>query len=302
MKKITNILIITFLSFIYTVSFGQGINFEKTATYSQLLDKASKEGKMIMLDFYTDWCVPCKQMEERVFSQKRVGDAVNSDFISMRVDAEKGEGVELAKQFRVTGYPTLLFISSEGKEINRLRGAPLNISFFIEVISVIKGESDDINVLLQSYENSDGAAKLNFAQQLISVGPAHYALMKGDDHNRWMKIVKEVSDYYFKSKNVEDMINQKDFEIISMYLKGGNNHLKQISFLYKNYDKFKEIVPEIDLATFVMVTNNESIQQASRSGDLVWKKYVNYIGNNLSQAYTFLGEKDMLQTSIMPYM
>ena len=292
MNKITKIFIIALFSFTCSTSFSQGIRFEKDVTYTQLLDKASKEGKMIMLDFYTDWCVPCKQMEERVLSQKRVGKAVNSDFISMRIDAQKGEGIDLAKQFNVTGYPTIIFLTPAGKEINRLRGAPLNINFFIEIISVIKGESEDINVILKSYQDATGKEKLKFAQKLILIGPAHYTLMKGSEHYDWRNTIKEVSDYYFANKKVKDMINLEDFEIISMHLKGGNNHLKPVSFLYENYGKFKKIVPEIDLATFVVVTNNESIQQASRNGDLIWKKYVNNIDKDLIDAYALLGEKD----------
>lgn len=291
MKNFTKLFLLLALFFITEFSFGQGINFE-TKSYAETVEAAKSTGKMIMLDFYTDWCVPCKQMNERIFTEKRVGDVMNDSFLILRIDAEKGEGVELAKRFSVTGYPTLIFLNSDNTEKYRLRGAPLNVNLFLEMINVVKGKEINLNEIYDAYLIAEPADKLVKAQQIVSLGPAQYALMTGNEHLNLRAKVQEVVKFYFEAKPVSDMINETDFDIISLFLGGATNELPQIEFLYKNYNKFKDVVPEIDLATFVVKVNNESIQKYSRDGDLIWKKFVAYIDNELKSAYTLLGEKN----------
>lgn len=291
MRNFTKLFFVTALFLITGFSFGQGIKFE-TKSYNETIEAAKSANKMIMLDFYTDWCVPCKQMTERIFTQERVGDVINDSFVVFRVDAEKGEGVELAKRFEVTGYPTLIFLDSNGIEKFRLRGAPLNVNFFLETINVVKGKSINLNELYDAYLIAEPADKLVKAQQIISLAPAQYSLMTGKAHSDLRAKVQEVLKFYFETKPVSDMINVTDFEIISVFYNGAMNDTPQVALIYNNYDKFKQLVPEIDLATFVVKVNNESIQKYSRDGDLIWKKYVNYIDKELQSAYTLLGEKN----------
>lgn len=99
-----------------------GIRFE-TASYKQVLDKAKKTNKPVFIDIYATWCGPCKMMERTVFSDKKVGDFHNANFINYRIDGEKGEGRDLVKQFRVAGYPTLLYVDGNGKVLRSEIGA-----------------------------------------------------------------------------------------------------------------------------------------------------------------------------------
>ena len=77
-------------------SFAQGVDF-KELSLQVALALAGKEIMMIFIDFYTTWCGPCKMMSSEVFTQEQVGTYFNRVFVNMKVDAEKGEGVELAK-------------------------------------------------------------------------------------------------------------------------------------------------------------------------------------------------------------
>ena len=67
-------------------------------SYAEGLEAAKAEGKTLFIDFYTEWCGPCKRMARDVFPQKDVGDYMNAKFVCLKIDAEKGEGVELAKR------------------------------------------------------------------------------------------------------------------------------------------------------------------------------------------------------------
>ena len=115
-----------------TTEANEGVAFVHDKTFDQALQQAKNEDKMLFIDCYTSWCGPCKMLASKVFPQKKVGEYFNEVFVSMKVDMEKGEGVELKKRFDVKAFPTLLFISNDGKEINRIVGAELDIDKFLK--------------------------------------------------------------------------------------------------------------------------------------------------------------------------
>ena len=98
-----------------------GIEFHQ-GSWSEALKKAQQEKKPVFLDVYATWCGPCKMLKARTFPNEEVGEFYNANFINVAVDGEKGEGLELARKYKVRGYPTLLFIDSEGKVIAQTAG------------------------------------------------------------------------------------------------------------------------------------------------------------------------------------
>lgn len=101
---------------------AQGIEFDH-GSWTEIKVKAKKENKLIFLDFYTVWCAPCKKMALEVFPLPEAGEFFNMHFINVKVDAEKGEGIMLAKTYGPSGYPTLIFTDTEGKQLYRAGGA-----------------------------------------------------------------------------------------------------------------------------------------------------------------------------------
>ena len=93
-----------------------GIHFEH-ASWSDIKAKAIKENKLIFVDFYTQWCGPCYNMAKEVFVLESVGSFYNTNFVNAKIDAENGEGVELAKKYKVRSYPTLLFIDPKTEAV-----------------------------------------------------------------------------------------------------------------------------------------------------------------------------------------
>ena len=91
------IILFAFAILIGTSSSAQeGIVFSD-GTWFQLLEKAKKEDKVIFMDAYTTWCGPCKKMARETFTQKSVGEFYNTNFINVKMDMEKGEGIQLAR-------------------------------------------------------------------------------------------------------------------------------------------------------------------------------------------------------------
>ncbi len=120
--------LISFLFLVASCSSGKkATNSSKTlrfenVSFEEVLAKAKKENKPIFIDFYTTWCGPCKMMEKSVFTDKSVIALYNQNFINVKIDAEKGEGVGLANKFRVGGFPYLVYLDSEGNMINKHLG------------------------------------------------------------------------------------------------------------------------------------------------------------------------------------
>ena len=98
-------------------------DFMRSSQLSVVLDQAAKEGKLVFVDVYTSWCLPCKMMDEDVFTHKPTADHINKDFISYKVNAEEEYGLNIAFQYNISSYPTLLFLDPTGNVLERKSGA-----------------------------------------------------------------------------------------------------------------------------------------------------------------------------------
>ncbi|MFO0959886.1 MAG: thioredoxin family protein [Isosphaeraceae bacterium] len=78
-------------------------------SYKDALEQSRKTGKLIMVDFYTDWCGWCKVLDKETYTSVPVKDVADKSFISLKINAEK-EGVALNKRYAINGYPTILFL------------------------------------------------------------------------------------------------------------------------------------------------------------------------------------------------
>ena len=83
-----------------------------------LLD-ASNQGKMLLLDFYAQWCIACKALDANVFSHPSVITALDN-YVFLKVDTDEHEGV--ASYYKVVGMPTLIILSAQGHEVHRSVG------------------------------------------------------------------------------------------------------------------------------------------------------------------------------------
>lgn len=105
------------------ISTAQGVDFVKSDNLMSVLDMAASKEKLVFVDFYTTWCLPCKMMDEDVFPDKGISELMNDNFVSYKVDAEKGNGPNLAVLYQVVAYPTLLFLDEKGNVLVRKEGA-----------------------------------------------------------------------------------------------------------------------------------------------------------------------------------
>jgi len=97
-----------------------GIVFQRVANAAQLdalLSQAKQKGQPILLDFYADWCVTCKEMELLTFSNEKVKAAL-SNYQLIQVDVTKNtvEHQRILKQYALFGPPAILFFDATGEE------------------------------------------------------------------------------------------------------------------------------------------------------------------------------------------
>ena len=79
-------------------------------------------GKPVMLDFYADWCVSCKEMERFTFSDERVKTRFqNMMLLQADVTANTPDHAALLKRFRLFGPPGIIFFDRDGREVQSLR-------------------------------------------------------------------------------------------------------------------------------------------------------------------------------------
>ncbi|WP_181198101.1 tetratricopeptide repeat protein [Enhygromyxa salina] len=86
----------------------------------QALARAESEGKLVFVDVGAYWCPPCHELDEKTFTDPRVGRWLAERAIAVHVDAEKGEGPDLVERYQVQAYPTLLMLEANGIEKGRL--------------------------------------------------------------------------------------------------------------------------------------------------------------------------------------
>lgn len=98
-----------------------GIHF-RDITFEQALAQAKKENKPIFMNVYAVWCAPCTNLKKTTFMSDKVGDVMNNNFINISIDAEKGEGIQLARKYEVTAHPLMLVIDSDGNIQKRILG------------------------------------------------------------------------------------------------------------------------------------------------------------------------------------
>jgi len=101
---------------------GEGMEFFH-GTWAEALAESKSTGKLIFVDAYTTWCGPCKWMARSVFPDSKVGTVFNNNFINYKFDMEKGEGPAFSKKYHVDAYPSLYFIDSKGKVVQKEVGA-----------------------------------------------------------------------------------------------------------------------------------------------------------------------------------
>jgi thiol:disulfide interchange protein DsbD len=97
-------------------------SFRPVRSVAELDGLVKTAGRPVMLDFYADWCVSCKEMERYTFSDPTVAERMSRALLlKADVTANNADDRELLKRFRLFGPPGTIFFDAQGRELQGVR-------------------------------------------------------------------------------------------------------------------------------------------------------------------------------------
>lgn len=167
---------------------------------------AGTEGKLFFVEFYADWCTPCKWMDKTTFSNEGVINQLNSNYIPLKLDIESGEGQELKKQYEVKILPTILIFNSQGRMIERIEKT-LSSESMISMLSFHNNPQNRV-VVKHSYNQSPfmgdsrgpGLDNLYQQYQMSESFRTNYKLLVGNFF--------DYTEAHFKVKELQEKFDQ----------------------------------------------------------------------------------------------
>ncbi len=219
-------ILLLFMLFVGTSIAQEGISFE-ASDFQTALDKAKSEDKLIFMDAYTTWCGPCKWMSKNVFTDASVGSYFNDRFINVKIDMEKGEGIELAKKYDVSAYPTLLFIDGSG-ELMHMSVGSRPADDFLDLGHAANDPDRQFTTMKRRFDSGERTGEFLklYADALTSAG---------------MKNFDEVAQMYMDTQ--KDWTSEENMNFLFDYSKASLDS-KLFQYTLKHRDAFIALVGE----------------------------------------------------------
>ena len=141
--RIVNIILISVFTLLVQFSFASSINYV-SGGFDAAKNRAQTEGKMLLVDFYATWCVPCQWMDETTFADPAIVHKMNTDYVSVKINIDDFDGYALKELYGVKVLPTVIIIDNDGKVVDRVEETipPTKMSDILE-----RNKSDQENVV-----------------------------------------------------------------------------------------------------------------------------------------------------------
>ena len=131
MRKVSIFIITLFISFMS--SFAQrGVSFYIDTQLDRMLKIAQNEDKLVFIDTYTSWCIPCKKLEKE-FLNKELGAFLNANFVNVKFDMDTPAGKEIFRKYDVFFVPTLLILDGSGNILARMESGTMSAPHILDM-------------------------------------------------------------------------------------------------------------------------------------------------------------------------
>lgn len=117
---------------------GAGVSAEEPffdGSFDEACRLAKEKNKVVMIDFYTTWCGPCRMLDRYTWPDAKVKEWLKANTVPMKLDAERNR--ELAWRYKVRSYPTMVFLKPDGVEISRTVGFQQPTPFLMNAARII---------------------------------------------------------------------------------------------------------------------------------------------------------------------
>lgn len=252
-KNIFSVIITLFLCGIISRAQAQeSIDF-KNVSFSEALILAKESNKPIFIDCYTSWCMPCKKMDQTVFINDTVREFFNGAFVNLKIDMEKGEGVDLAKKYKVASFPTYLFIDSKGEIVHR-SASLMPVQEFLEEGKKALEPSNSYSALVKKYEEGDRSKEMLLKYAVV---------LKRINRTESDKVAKELMSK-ITDKDLESKFGWQVIEEFST-----SEHDKPGAYLLANKKFFTDLEGETKVQTVLNRLKMADMYRLTRAKDSV---------------------------------
>lgn len=231
---------------------AQGIKMFE-GSWADVLSEARRTNKPIYLDAYASWCGPCKMLKRDIFPREDVGAYFNANYISYSMDMEKGEGIELARQYNVTAYPTHLYFDADGTIVHREVGGGSGDEFAKDFIQKAKNARDP---QLQLY-----ASKRRFEK-----GERNPDMMYALANGALEAGMEEASYYameYFRTQTGDAIYSEKNWKALQQLVT--SNDQPGYFLLMRNRDEFVKRHGDAAVTGLILKINGRQVQRLERT-------------------------------------
>lgn len=241
------LLIVSSLPFL---AFAQeaGIQWTEGLSWDAVKQKAKEENKFIFLDVFATWCGPCKLMEKEVYSNDTLGQFFNKYFISVKVQSDQtqkdSENIKnwykdaetIIRQFRIEGYPSLVFLNPNGSRVEMQTGYKTSVDL-IHIAKTALSPSkkyddpyEEYELLLEEYQQG----KKNMSRM-----PYFIPLARSLDPVIFKQALKEYTDYCLTLKPKE-RYNKENIQMWSNF-----GYLKSTTRAFQFFYKDGELIDKV---------------------------------------------------------
>ena len=182
---------------------NSGIRFETDTAWSRVLKKAAAEKKLVFVDCYTSWCIPCKKLAQNTFPDKAVGDYFNGRFVNVQYDMEKDSvGVMARRKYGVAAFPTLLFVNPTTEEvIHKVVGA-VNVEQLLAIGEQALDPDENLKRMEERYAEGERGAEF--------LKGYYITLLFAGDKMRQGEIALE----YLNRLPISGLVNEEDWRLM----------------------------------------------------------------------------------------
>lgn len=249
--------------------------------YEKAKLEAQSEGKPMLLYFRLKGAEPCVFFEKGVLANDTLGDCYNGRFVNYQVEADK-KNQSLIEMYKVTEVPLVVWVDAQGNEAYRMTG-DMSLSMLLQIGKIVTGELPSLQDLFAETEKS--GYSLESMQSLLIEALSFLPILSGDDLYHWTGEIQKIHEKYLSNKQMSDMVNAKDFKILISYQGEARMYDPVFEFILENYDRYKEIVPEEEVANFLMERNMELIGSLTYSGNAAYAEVVDRVSGDLAKVY-----------------
>lgn len=251
MKKIIIMpILIMALNLLFHPGYTQGLTIIEQ-DYEKAKTESRKQKKLLLIDFYTTWCAPCKKLDAMIFKDTAITNELAKTFVVLKYDAEKDSIHKLSLKHHVGSYPTTIVLNPDQYVIHRLYGTggpdkdiPKNYQAFLSE-AIVKYAK---HKYIKGISNTTDLRYPKFYEEYV-----YRTNTKLTD--------QKVADYW---KNTSDYYSEVPFSILC-YFGGGTDIVD--SFFLSNRKTYEDLYGELDVRFATTMIINKKIYAAIDAKD-----------------------------------